>query len=113
MTMAADAERRDEAAADGGRIERDVVRLARGETREVKRHRVCRRGPDAGHWRRPDVARRRHPDRGLEGERGRAFAQGQRGRSDAFFPFPDGLIAAAEAGATCAFSRAARCATKK
>ena len=33
---------------------------------------------------------------------GRAFAQRQRGRERRFFPFPDGLIAAAEAGATCA-----------
>ena len=33
--------------------------------------------------------------------------------SDAFFPFADGLIAAAEAGATARFSPAARCATRK
>ena len=39
--------------------------------------------------------------------------QGSAVASDAFFPFPDGLIAAADAGATAAIHRAVPCATRK
>ena len=81
-------ERRDQAAADEGGTERDVVRLARRQTREIKRHRVRQGGPDAWNWRRPDVAGRRFADCGLESERSRAFAQGQRGRERRFLSVP-------------------------
>ena len=84
----ADAERRDQAAADEGGTERDVVRLARRQTREIKRHRVRQGGPDTWNWRRSDVAGRRFAHCGLESERGRAFAQRQRGRERRFFSVP-------------------------
>ena len=55
-------------------------------------------GIGAGQMSRVDASRHRH----LEGGRGGPFAAGSVVCSDAFFPFPDGLIAAAEAGATAA-----------
>ena len=58
--------------------------------------------PHAGHRRGPDVAHRFLAHRDLESGRGQAPLQGSIVASDAFFPFPDGLIAAAEAGATAA-----------
>lgn len=63
---------------------------------------ACRERPHARHRRRPDVARGFQPHRDLEGKGRRPLAQGQRSRQRRIFPFPDGLIAAAEAGATCA-----------
>ncbi len=41
-----------------------------------------------------------------------SLAKGSAVASDAFFPFPDGLLAAAEAGATAVIQPAARCATR-
>ena len=72
-------ENRHEAAADGGGVERDAVRLARGEACEVQRHCLCGGGPDAGHRRGPDEPRGCQPHRGLEGGRGETVAQRQRG----------------------------------
>src|SRR5262249_55321638 len=83
-----DAEHRDQAAADEGGTERDVVRLACRQTREIKCHRVRQGGPDTWHWSRSDVTRRRFADCGLESERGWAFAQGQRGRKRRFLSVP-------------------------
>ena len=68
-----------QAAADGSGIERDAVRLARGEAREIERDCLCGGGPDAGHRRGADEPRGCQPHRGLEGGRGEAFAQRQRG----------------------------------
>ena len=93
---------RDQAPADEAGDGRDALRLAGGEAREIERHRLRRRGSHPRHRRRADVARRRLAHRRLESGRSRPLAQGQRRGSDAFFPFPDGLIAAAEAGATAA-----------
>src|SRR5205085_2475001 len=84
----ADAERRDQAAADEGGTERDVVRLARRQTGEIKRDRVRQGGPDTWNWRWPDVAGRRFAHCGLESERNRAFPQRQRGRQRFFFSVP-------------------------
>ena len=57
---------------------------------------------DPGHRRGPDEPRGFQPDRRLEGGRGGLSLKGSVVCGDAFFPFPDGLIAAAEAGATAA-----------
>src|SRR5206468_11218951 len=70
----ANAERRDQAAADQSGTERDVIRLARSQTRKIKCHRVRQGGPDTWNWRWPNVAGRRFADCCLESERGRAFA---------------------------------------
>src|SRR5205823_9030241 len=77
-----------QAAADEGGAERDVVRLARRQTREIKRDRVRQGGPDTWNWCRPDVAGRRFAHCGLESERSRAFAQRQRGRERCLFSVP-------------------------
>ena len=72
-------EDRHPAPAHGDGAEGHAVRLAGGETREIQRHCVCRRRPDAGHRRGPDEPGGCEPDRRLEGGRGGPFAQGQRG----------------------------------
>ena len=79
VTTAEELEDRHAPAANGGGVESHVVRLARGETREVQRDRVCGRGPDAGHWRGPDEPGGCQPDCGVESGRGGPFAKGQRG----------------------------------
>jgi phosphoribosylaminoimidazolecarboxamide formyltransferase / IMP cyclohydrolase len=95
-------ENRDEAAADGGGIEGDAVRLARGEAREIKRDLLCGEGPDARHG--AGQMSRVDSSRIAVWKAGEAKLSlaGSVVCSDAFFPFPDGLIAAAEAGATAA-----------
>ena len=65
-------------------------------------------GATVGHRRRPDEPRRFLAHRRLEGRGSRqgrracrdAWPRGSVVASDAFFPFADGLLAAAEAGAT-------------
>ncbi len=66
---AAGGEGRVEAPADARRAARSRFRVARLQTRQVERDRVRRRRPHAGHRRRPDVARRFGPHRGVEGAR--------------------------------------------
>ena len=72
-------ESRDAPAPNGRGVESHAVRLAGGQTRQIQRHRVCRRGPDAGNWRRPNEPGGCEPDCRLEGGRGGTFAQGQCG----------------------------------
>ena len=82
--------------------------FTRRQAREVERHRLCQGRRHGRHRRRPDEPRRFRAHRRPEGARGGARprqAQTPRTRarsvaSDAFFPFADGLLAAAEAGAT-------------
>ena len=62
-----------------GGVEGHAVRLAGGQARQIQRHRVCRRGPDAGNWRRPNEPSGREPNCRLEGGRGGTFTQGQCG----------------------------------
>ena len=62
-------EGRVEAPADARRAARSRFRLARLQARQVERDRVRGRRPHAGHRRRPDVARRFGPHRGVEGAR--------------------------------------------
>ena len=90
------------AAADAGGMVRAAVCLEGLQARQVQRHRLLPGGADPGHRRRPDGPGGQLPDRRLEGRRGRPEPAGSVVASEALFPFPDGLIAAAEAGATAA-----------
>ncbi len=98
---------RDEAPADRAGARRPPLRLPRGEACEIERHRLREGRRDRRRRRRPDEPGRFLPHRRLEGARGRksgglseSLARGAVVASDAFFPFADGLLAAAEAGAT-------------
>ena len=86
---------------------RPRLRLPGRQARQVERHRLCARRCDRRHRRRPDEPRRFRAHRRLEGGRGgreaglpESLAKGSVVASDAFFPFADGLLTAAEAGAT-------------
>ena len=102
MTTRGGFENRDQTAADGGGAEGDAVRLARGEAREIKRDCLCGAdrtlGIGAGQMSRVDSSRIAVWKAG----EAKLSLKGSVVCSDAFFPFPDGLIAAAEAGATAA-----------
>jgi phosphoribosylaminoimidazolecarboxamide formyltransferase/IMP cyclohydrolase len=78
-----------------------------GQAREVQRHRLREGRRDGRHRRGPDEPRRFQPHRRPQGEDmaealglPESPAKGAVLASDAFFPFADGLMAAAEAGAT-------------
>jgi phosphoribosylaminoimidazolecarboxamide formyltransferase/IMP cyclohydrolase len=73
-----------------------------GQAREVKRDCLCGGRPDAGHWRGPDEPRGCSRIAVWKAGEAKLSLKGSVVCSDAFFPFPDGLIAAAEAGATAA-----------
>jgi AICAR transformylase/IMP cyclohydrolase PurH len=86
---------------------RPQIRLPRRQACEVERHRLCQGRRHGWHWRWPDEPRRFGQDRGDQSRRGskgrglpESLAKGSVVASDAFFPFADGLLAAAEAGAT-------------
>ena len=85
------AERRHQEATDQNGTESDVVRVARGQTCEIERDCLCRRGPDTWHRRGTDVANRCFAHCDLEGERSRAVAKRQRGRKRRVFSFPGRL----------------------
>ena len=92
---------------DRGGARRHALRLDRGQARQVERHRLRARRRHRRHRRRPDEPGQFHPHRRAQGARHgrgarprRAADQGAVVASDAFFPFADGLLAAAEAGAT-------------
>ena len=95
-------------AADRGRDGRPAVRLDGRQACEVERHRLCEGRRDRRHRRGPDEPGRSAPAspraRRRTWPRRWAWPQpltvGSVVASDAFFPFPDGLLAAAEAGAT-------------
>jgi phosphoribosylaminoimidazolecarboxamide formyltransferase/IMP cyclohydrolase len=78
-------------------------------------------GRHGRHRRRPDEPGRQRPHRRLEVAGGRQGSRSQRAAGQGIggrlrrrsFPFADGLLAAAEAGATAVISRAARCATQR
>ena len=97
-----------QARADRARARRPALRLPRRQAREVERHRLRQGRRHRRHRRRPDEPRRFRPHRRAQGggrRRGsrpaaRPLAKGSVVASDAFFPFADGLLAAAEAGAT-------------
>ena len=76
------------------------VRLAGLQVREVERHRLREGRHDRRHRRRPDEPRRLEPHRRHEGARRGTRPAGAVMASDAFFPFRDGLDAAAEHGIT-------------
>ena len=94
-------------AADRAGARRLPVRLDRRQARQVERHRLCQGRRDRRHRRRPDEPpRQRASPRSRRARRPRPTAGpeprtvGSAVASDAFFPFADGLLAAAEAGAT-------------
>ncbi len=92
-----------ETSADPAGNGRDALRLARRQACEIKRHRLCRRRSHP--WRlAPARCRASTPRASRSGKPQEAglSLKGSAVASDAFFPFPDGLIAAAEAGATAA-----------
>ena len=100
-------EGRDQARADAEGTRRPAVRLHRLQAREVERHRLCQGRRHGGRRRGPDepprfLAHRRHPaaEAGELAKLAQSPAIGSVVASDAFFPFADGLLAAAEAGAT-------------
>jgi phosphoribosylaminoimidazolecarboxamide formyltransferase / IMP cyclohydrolase len=86
--------RQPDAAANG----RSAVRLAGGQVRQVQRHRLCPRRADdrvgAGQMSRVSFGE----DRRHQGRRAGLQVPGSVMASDAFFPFRDGIDAAAEAG---------------
>jgi AICAR transformylase/IMP cyclohydrolase PurH len=78
-----------------------ALRLARRRVGEVERHRAGPRRPHARHRRRSDEPRRLVAHRRDEGARPGADTNGAALASDAFFPFRDGVDAAAAAGVRC------------
>ena len=106
----ADPRRRDDAPADAGGADEPALRLARGEARALATRSCSPRswrwsGVGAGQMSRVDsvdLACRKAGDRAV----GSVMA------SDAFFPFPDGIERAAEAGVTAVIQPAARSATR-
>ena len=98
---------RDQARADRQGARGPAVRLHCLQAREVERHRLCQ-GRRHGRCRRgPDEPPRLLADRRLRAAESGEIAKlaqspaiGSVVASDAFFPFADGLLAAAEAGAT-------------
>ena len=82
-------------AADRGRVARRRAGVAHLRPREVERHRAGEGRPGRRHRRRAAEPGRVGRDRGQEGRRAR---RRRRVRSDAFYPFPDGIEAAAAAG---------------
>ena len=95
-------ESRDEARADRGRMGRPAIRLARRSAREVERDCLRCGGAHARRRRGPDVARGLVENRRLESGRSRPVSSRLDCSLRCVFPFPDGLIAAAQAGATAA-----------
>ena len=100
-------EDRHQASAERTGNRRHAVRLHRGQTCEIQCDRLCQGRFDRRHRRRPDEpgrfgAHRRDQSPGCGQDRGLAAAAdiGSAAASEAFFPFPDGLLAVAEAGAT-------------
>ena len=99
---------RDQARADREGARRPAVRLHRCQAREVERHRLCqgrrhggrRRGPDEPPRFSSRIAALRAAESGEIAKLAQSPAIGSVVASDAFFPFADGLLAAAEAGAT-------------
>ena len=87
---------------------RHAVRLHRRQAREVEHHRLCEGRTDRRHRRRPDEPRRCRAHRRAQGAAKQQAAagwaepltKGSAAASDAFFPFADGLLVVAEAGAT-------------
>ncbi len=73
-----------DAAADAG----PSVRLARGEVREVQRHRLRPRPRHPGHRRRPDEPPRQRTRRGVQGAGGEARARGLGGGLRRILPVP-------------------------
>ena len=87
---------------------RPAVRLQGGQARQVERHRLCQGRRHGRHRRRPDEPRRlarasprcKAADAAAASGAKEPLTRGSVVASDAFFPFADGLLAAAEAGAT-------------
>ena len=65
-----------------------VVRVARRETRQIKRDCLCGVGPDPWGGSRTDVAHRRFPHSDLESRRGGIVPQGERGGERCIFSVP-------------------------
>ena len=96
-----------QARADRGRDRRPSLRLAGRQARQVERHRLRQGRSHRRDRRRPDeprrcgaIAARKAEEAAKAAGLPESLAKGSVVASDAFFPFPDGLIAAAEAGAT-------------
>ena len=89
----------DQARADRGADGRPAVRLARGQVRQVQRHRLREGPPHRRRRRRADEPRGLGEDRRASRPRKPAWScPGSVMASDAFFPFRDGIDAAAAAG---------------
>jgi len=93
---------RDEARADAGGMDGAALRLEGLPARQIERHRLRPRRADAGRRRRPDGPGRQLAAGRVESGRGGLDLHGSAVASEALFPFADGLIAAADAGATAA-----------
>ena len=86
---------------------RHAVRLHRGQACEIQRHHLCQGWFDRRHRRRPNSrvdSARIAAIKAKDAAKVAGWAQprtiGSSAASEAFFPFPDGLLAVAEAGAT-------------
>ena len=96
-------EDRHQAPADRSGGARHAVRLHHRQARQVQRHRLRQGRANPRHRRRADEPSRLRADRRPARRRlrpARILAEGSACASEAFFPFPDGLIQAADAGAT-------------
>ena len=79
---------------------RPAVRLARGQVRQIQRHRVLRQRPYPGCGRGPDEPRRQRAHRRDQRRKCRPVARGLGGSLGRLsFPFRDGVDVVAEAGA--------------
>ena len=102
------------AQADRGADGRPAVRLARRQVREVQRHRVLRRRPDARRGRGPDEPRRLGAHRRHQGGERRPDAAGVGGRVRRLLPVPRRRGRGGAGGrARRSSSPAAACATTK
>ncbi len=99
---------RDQARAHRRGASRSAVRVPRRQAREIECHRLRERRGDRRHRRRTDEPRRTPTRIAAQKAKDAAEAAGEPATltlgsvvaSDAFFPFADGLLAAADAGAT-------------
>ena len=77
---------------------RPDLRLEGGQVRQVERHRLREEPPDHRHRRRPDESHLQRTIAGIKAADEKLEVRGSVMASDAFFPFRDGIDAAADAG---------------
>ena len=91
-----------------------LVRLARGQARQIQRDCLCRPGSNARHWCRPNEPRGREPPCSWEGGRGGFVAPGKRRlQRRLFFLSRTASSPRPRQERQQPFNRAARCATRK